>query len=59
MVSVWSSANGVVLSQEKTSAKSNEITVTPHLLEVLALKGCIVTIDGMVCERDVVEQIFY
>lgn len=29
MVSAWSSANGVVLGQEKTSEKSNEITAIP------------------------------
>jgi len=57
MVSAWSSANGVVLGQEKTSEKSNEITAIPELLEVLALKGCIVTIDAMGCQKSISKQI--
>ena len=39
MVSAWSTANGVVLAQEKTAEKSNEITAIPELLDALALKG--------------------
>ncbi len=42
---MWS--HGLVLGQEKTEEKSNEITAIPALLEVLALKGCIVTLDAM------------
>jgi predicted transposase YbfD/YdcC len=57
MVSAWSSANGVVLGQEKTAEKSNEITAIPALLEVLALKGCIVTIDAMGCQEAIAEKI--
>lgn len=57
MVSAWNSANGVVLGQEKTAEKSNEITAIPELLEVLELKGCIVTIDAMGCQTAIAEQI--
>lgn len=57
MVSAWSSENGLVLGQEKTSEKSNEITAIPALLELLELKGCIVTIDAMGCQRAIAEQI--
>lgn len=57
MVSAWSTANGVVLGQEKTAEKSNEITAIPELLNSLALKGCIVTIDAMGCQKNIAEQI--
>jgi predicted transposase YbfD/YdcC len=57
MVSAWSSANGVVLGQEKTAEKSNEITAIPELLDVLELKGCIVTIDAIGCQTAIAEQI--
>ena len=57
MVSAWSSKNGVVLGQEKTSEKSNEITAIPELLEVLELKGCIVTIDAMGCQTEIARKI--
>lgn len=42
MVSVWSSENGLVLGQEKTAEKSNEISAKPQLLDVLEIKGCII-----------------
>lgn len=57
MVSAWSSANGVVLGQEKTAAKSNEITAIPELLNSLAIKGCIVSIDAMGCQKEIAKQI--
>ena len=57
MVSAWSTANGVVLGQEKTAEKSNEITAIPELLDVLALKGCIVSIDAMGCQKEIAKKI--
>lgn len=57
MVSAWACQNGVVLSQQKTDAKSNEITAIPQLLDILELKGCIVTIDAMGCQRDIAKKI--
>src|SRR6266508_1015808 len=49
--------NNMVLAQEKVDDKSNEITAIPALLDVLFLKGCIVTIDAMGCQRDIAEKI--
>jgi len=57
MVSAWASAQGICLGQIKTEAKSNEITAIPKLLERLALKGCIVTIDAMGCQKDIAKKI--
>ncbi len=57
MVSAWSSANGVVLGQEKTAEKSNEITAIPELLNTLAIERCIVSIDAMGCQKAIAEQI--
>jgi predicted transposase YbfD/YdcC len=57
MVSAWACENRLVLGQEATDAKSNEITAIPKLLELLALKGCIVTLDAMGCQRAIAEQI--
>ncbi len=60
MVSAWASANRVVLGQQKVAEKSNEITAIPALLRLLELKGCIITIDAMGCQkaiaRTIVEQ---
>ncbi len=57
LVSAWSEANGMMLAQVKVEEKSNEITAIPSLLGVLELKGCIVTLDAMGCQRDIAEAI--
>jgi predicted transposase YbfD/YdcC len=57
MVSAWSSRNKLVLAQAKTDDKSNEIKAIPELLQLLALKGCTVTIDAAGCQRDIAKQI--
>jgi len=57
MISAWACSNRLVLGQEATEEKSNEITAIPKLLELLELKGCIVTIDAMGCQRAIAAQI--
>lgn len=57
MVSAWATENSLVLGQVKTDEKSNEITAIPKLLELLHLHGCIVTIDAMGCQREIVGRI--
>jgi predicted transposase YbfD/YdcC len=57
MVSAWASVNRLVLGQLKVAEKSNEITAIPELLKLLVLKGCIVTIDAMGCQTEIVELI--
>jgi predicted transposase YbfD/YdcC len=57
MVSAWASVNRLVLGQLKVADKSNEITAIPELLKLLVLKGCIVTIDAMGCQTEIVALI--
>jgi len=57
MVSAWASATRLVLGQVKVDAKSNEITAIPVLLDLLVLRGCIVTIDAMGCQTAIARQI--
>lgn len=57
MVSAWANANQLVLGQVKTDEKSNEITAIPTLIELLELKGCIITIDAMGCQKDIAQKI--
>ena len=57
MVSAWATANRLVLGQVKVDEKSNEITAIPELLRILYLKGCIITIDAIGCQKDIVKQI--
>jgi predicted transposase YbfD/YdcC len=57
MVSAWACANGIVIGQRKTDEKSNEITAIPELLKALEIKGCIVTIDAMGCQKNIAQTI--
>lgn len=57
MVSAWANTNHMVLGQVKVDDKSNEITAIPKLLYVLVLKGCIVTIDAMGCQKAIAKKI--
>jgi predicted transposase YbfD/YdcC len=47
----------LVLGQVKTEEKSNEITAIPELLDLLFIKGCIVTIDAMGAQKKIAEKI--
>lgn len=57
MVSAWAGKNQITLGQVQTDAKSNEITAIPELLNLLEIKGCIVTIDAMGCQKKIADQI--
>ena len=57
MVTAWACRNRLVLAQEASDEKSNEITAIPKLLKLLELKGCIVTLDAMGCQRKIAKQI--
>lgn len=57
MVNAWASTTGISLGQVATDAKSNEITAIPRLLDLLAIKGCIVTIDAMGCQKNIAAKI--
>src|SRR5271157_3601537 len=47
LVSAWASGQRLVLGQQACAAKSNEITAIPLLLDRLAIRGALVTIDAM------------
>ena len=51
-VSVWASNNSLTLGQVQAEERSNETTAIPRLLEMLALEGCIVTIEAMGCQKE-------
>lgn len=57
MVSAWATTNKLVLGQVKVNEKSNEITAIPELLKVLELSGCLVTIDAIGCQKEIVKLI--
>ncbi|MBO0797295.1 MAG: ISAs1 family transposase [Blastocatellia bacterium] len=57
IVSAWASRNRLTLGQVKVDEKSNEITAIPELLQLLYLKGCIVTIDAMGTQKEIAKLV--
>lgn len=57
LVSAWAAGNHLVLGQVQVDDKSNEITAIPQLLRKLDIRDCIITIDAMGCQREIVAQI--
>lgn len=54
MVSVFSVVTQTVLGQVKTGDKTNEIKAIPEVLELLSIRGYLVTID---CPKDITNEI--
>jgi predicted transposase YbfD/YdcC len=57
LVSAWAARQRLVLAQQAIDAKSNEIAAIPLLLERLALKGALVTIDAIGTQTEIAEMI--
>lgn len=57
LVSAWSHQNRLLLGQVKTTGKSNEISAVKELLNLLDIKGAVVTTDAMSCQKDIISQI--
>jgi predicted transposase YbfD/YdcC len=57
IVSAWSNGNQLVLGQRKVDGKSNEITAIPELLQMLDIKGSIITIDAMGTQKHIAATI--
>ncbi len=56
-ISAFATACGLCLGQEHTRGKGNEIPAIKALLDTLALKGCIVTIDAIGCQTEIAQKI--
>jgi predicted transposase YbfD/YdcC len=57
VVSAWATANRVVLGEVMVDEKSNEITAIPKLLQLLELRGAIVTIDALGCQKEIAAKV--
>lgn len=57
IVSAFAAGNGICLGQVATDKKSNEIVAIPKLLDLLAVKGCTISIDAMGCQKDITKKI--
>jgi hypothetical protein len=57
IVSAWVGEHDLVLGQLATDEKSNEITAIPQVLDLIDIRGDVVTIDAMGCQTAIAEQI--
>ena len=55
-LNAWSVENRLVLGQLAVEEKSNEITAVPQLMDMLDLKGCVVTADALNCQTTVAQK---
>ena len=56
-VHAWSCENGICLGQMACGEKTNEITTVPQLLDMIDIKGSIITIDAMGTQTAIAEKI--
>src|SRR5690606_1752367 len=56
-LNAWLVGSSIVLGHQGTDSKENEITAIPKLLEKLDLRGAVVSIDAMGCQRAIAEKI--
>jgi len=57
MVTAYAVQSGLCLAQEGTCGKGHELAGMKALLDVLVLKGCIVTMDALGCQSELAEKI--
>lgn len=57
LVSAWATQAHLSLGQVAVDGKGNEITAIPQLLELLDLKGALVTIDAIGCQKAIAAKI--
>ena len=49
---------GVVIGQmECSSEKTNEIPIAERLIQILKIKGVIITADALLCQKEIVKKI--
>ena len=57
IVSAWAAEHNITLAQVKVKGKSNEITAIPTLLDMITIRGAVVTMDAMGCQKTIAKQI--
>jgi len=57
MVHAFACDLGLVIAQEPTSEKSNEITAIPRVLDLLDLRGALVSMDAMGCQTKIANRV--
>jgi predicted transposase YbfD/YdcC len=59
LISAWASGSGLLLGQLLVDGKSNEITAVPKLLRQIEVEGATVSLDAMVCQKKIAQEIHF
>jgi predicted transposase YbfD/YdcC len=57
LVSAFATESGVVLMQRATAEQAGELSALPAVLDGLNLKGCLLSLDALGCQRTTAEEI--
>lgn len=57
LVTAYDTERGLVLSQKPTATKNGELSVVRQLIDIINVKGSIITIDALHCQRETLEKI--
>ena len=57
VVTAYDVENGITLYQKASDSKGNEIKIARDIIDMLSLKGCVVTMDALHCQKDTMTQI--
>lgn len=57
IVSAWAAEHNITLAQIKVRGKSNEINAIPTLLDTITIRGAVVTMDAMGCQKTIARRI--
>lgn len=56
LLNAWSVENGICIGHKKVDDKSNEITAIPELMDLLDLKGTIITADALNTQKTIAKK---
>jgi len=57
LINAWCTGNRLILGSQAVNHKSNEIKAIPLLLNILDVKGRVITIDAMGAQREICQQV--
>jgi predicted transposase YbfD/YdcC len=57
LVSAFATGTGIVFAQQGVADKGSETAAIPELLRALEIRGCLVSLDALGCQREIAEVI--
>lgn len=56
-MTAYDAERGLILSQKPTATKNGELSVVRQVFDIVNVKGGVVTIDALHCQRETLEKI--